>query len=124
MQFHVEDDRSDDPWQNCLVGTLETWPLTDVIMWLHQMNRTAMVRVGSGMTAGVLFFQKGELFRVEWGRLRGEEALMGLLNLNAGSFTLIQRAPPQATQNIFRPAIELLLQLAVAQDENTQRASA
>jgi hypothetical protein len=104
-------------WDGCLVGTLDTWPLSDIVMWLHQSRRTAMLRVGAGMTAGVLFFKDGELFRCEWGNLGGEQALIALLSLSRASFSLIQREPPEARPNIYRQTPELLLQLAVAMDE-------
>ncbi|MEE8409929.1 MAG: DUF4388 domain-containing protein [Myxococcota bacterium] len=107
-------------WENCLVGSLETWPLADVILWLHQGGRSAMVRVGVGINAGVLFFVNGHLFRAEWGHLKGEQALIALLGLTHGAFTLIQRQPPDARPNIIRPTAELLLQLAVAQDERSR----
>ena len=107
-------------WDNCLVGSLETWPLSDVILWLHQGGRSAMVRVGVGIHAGVLFFMNGHLYRAEWGHLAGEQALIALLGLTHGTFTLIQRTPPEARPNIRRPTAELLLQLAVAQDERSR----
>jgi hypothetical protein len=102
---------------NCLVGTLDTWPLSDIVMWLHQSRRTAMLRVGAGLSAGVLFFKEGELFRCEWGPLGGEQALIALLGVRRASFSLIQREPPEARPNIHRHTPELLLQLAVAMDE-------
>jgi hypothetical protein len=112
--------RTHQHWDNCLVGTLETWPLADVVLWLHQTQRTGMVRVGSGIDAAVLFFKHGQLYRVEWGALAGEQALISLLGLARGTFTLIQREPPAARPNVARPTAELLLQLAVAQDERNR----
>ncbi|MCH5373678.1 MAG: DUF4388 domain-containing protein, partial [Planctomycetes bacterium] len=41
---------------------LETWPLSDLLLWVHKTQRTAMVRVGSGLEAGVIFFHEGRLF--------------------------------------------------------------
>ncbi len=104
-------------WNSCLVGTLETWPLPDVVLWLHQTRRTAMVRIGVGVNAGVLFFKYGQLYRAEWGHLGGELALMALFEVKQGSFSLIQRDPPDAQPNISRSTGELLLQIAVAKDE-------
>ena len=108
-------------WNNCLVGTLETWSLADVVLWLHQTNRTALVRVGTGLNAGVLFFRSGQLYRCEWGMLNGEAALVALLSLRQGSFSLMQRDPPDALANIHRGTGELLLQIAVAQDHAARR---
>ncbi len=101
----------------CLVGTLETWPLADLLVWLHQSGRTAMVRVGSGLEAGVLFFREGTLIRCEWRGLGGEDALIGLLGMHGGSFALIQRSVPEVRPNVARRTPELLLQCAIALDE-------
>lgn len=121
MQMNVDNHSAEsNPWDNCLVGSLETWPLSDVILWLHQGGRSAMVRVGVGIHAGVLFFRHGQLYRAEWGHLAGEQALIALLGLTHGTFTLIQRMPPEARPNIVRPTAELLLQLAVSQDERNR----
>jgi len=100
-----------------LVGTLSTWPLIDIILWANESHRTGMLRIGAGLQAGVLFFKDGDLFRVEWASLFGEQALLALLAIRDGTFSLIQRDPPLATPNIQRPTAELLLQLAVTQDE-------
>ncbi len=109
---------SDEPTFNtCLVGTLETWPLADLLVWLHQSRRTAMVRIGSGAEAGVVFFREGTLVRCEWRSQRGEEALIGLLGVARGSFALIQRSVPEVRPNIARPTPELLLQCTIALDE-------
>ena len=108
----------------CLVGTLETWPLADLLAWLHTEQRDAMVRVGSGLEAGVIFFRGGNLVRCEYKMLRGEEALLCLLDLRHGSFALIQRAGPNVLPNIERPTAELLFQYTVTFDENRVRKTA
>jgi hypothetical protein len=120
MSSNVALDHSAQSWDGCLVGTLETWPLTDIIMWLHQTQRSGMVRIGVGMGAGVLFFKHGDLYRCEWGELIGEEALLSLLGLREGAFSLIQRDPPDASPNIRQPTAELLFQLTVARDERNR----
>ena len=100
-----------------LVGTLETWPLVDILLWANQSRRTGMLRIGIGLQAGVLFFRDGDLYRAEWGGLMGEQALQALLAVTHGAFSLTQREPPLATANIRRKTAEILLQLAVSQDE-------
>ncbi len=102
----------------CLVGMIETWPLVDLLVWLHQSRRTAMVRVGDGFDAGVIFLQDGELARCEWQKQRGEDALVSLLTKKRGSFALIQRAVPEIKPNIRTPTAELLLQCTMGLDEN------
>ena len=104
--------------ETCLVGQLETWNLAEVLMWLHENQRTAMVRVGIGLEAGVLFVSHGQLYRAEWGRFFGEQALYGLLSLPSGSFSLIQRDVPTPRPNINTPTPQLLLQCVVALDES------
>lgn len=100
-----------------LVGTLDSWPVPDLLVWLHQTQRTAMVRIGAGLDAGIIFFSHGELYRCEWGQLTGEQALYHLLQVKAGTFTLIQREFPQAAPNVHRSTPEVLLQSAVLIDE-------
>ncbi len=109
---------------NCLVGTLSTWPLADLLLWMHQSRRSAMVRIGSGLDAGVIFFREGTLFRCEWGSRHGEEALIALLDVEDGSFSIIQRQIPEARPNVRRATPELLLQCAVAKDERRRMVSA
>jgi hypothetical protein len=101
-----------------MMGDLETWPLTDLLVWLHQSRRTAVVRLGSGPDAGAIFMQDGELLRCEWHHLRGEEALIGLMGMKRGSFALVQRAVPEVQPNIRRSTPELLLQCTIALDES------
>jgi hypothetical protein len=101
----------------CLVGTLDTWPLADLLLWMHETRRTGMVRLGAGLDAGVVFFQAGVLFRCEWGELGGEHAIIALLGMTEGSFSIIQRPVPDARPNVSRPTPELLFQCAVALDE-------
>ncbi len=102
---------------SCVVGSLTSWPLAEVLLWMHQSRRTGMIRIGTGLDAGVLFFRDGHLLRCEWRSAAGEEALIGLLSLTDGHFSLMQRAVPDVRPNIFRPTAELLLQCTIALDE-------
>ncbi len=104
----------------CLVGTIETWSVQDVLTWLHLTQRSAMMRIGAGLDAGVIFFKGGQLYRAEWGALTGEEAVLGLLDLKSGSFALIQRDVPQPRPNVGTPTAELLLQCAIHKDERAR----
>ena len=108
----------------CLMGYLETWPMSEIVLWMHQTRRTGMLRVGAGFGAGVLFFRAGELYRCEWGQLSGEQGLLALLEVQRGAFSLIQREPPYALANITRPTSQLLLQIAVSGDEHVRAGQA
>ncbi|MCK5688493.1 DUF4388 domain-containing protein [Myxococcota bacterium] len=106
-----------------IVGTLETWPLGDIVYWLNLYQRTAMVRIGVGLEAGVLFFKKGELFRAEWGSLKGEHAFYELIRqVDFGSFAVIFRKPPQALTNIPSSTAQLLYQINMVKNENNPQA--
>ena len=102
---------------SCMVGNIGDWPLSDLLLWLHHTQRTAMIRIGFGLDAGVIFFREGKLFRCEWGALMGEQAVAALMQLTEGSFTLIQRDIPEARTNVVMPTAELLMECAVAIDE-------
>jgi hypothetical protein len=107
------------PWDGCLVGTLETWPLADIVLWLHKTHGSAMIHVGLGTEAGVLCISRGDLYRCEWGDLVGEEAVMALLALQSGTFSLIHRdLPKTAVRNIRLSTAELLFQLAFVRGES------
>lgn len=123
MQSQAKTEPTREPWDSCLVGNLETWPLAELLLWLHQSGRTAMVRLGSSLDGGVLFFRGGRLVRCEWGSLYGEQALVALMSLKQGTFQLIQRDIPDARPNIARPTPEVLFQCAVAADEQARSAS-
>lgn len=108
---------------SCMVGNLETWPLSDLTMWLNNSGRTAMIRIGADLNAGILFFHAGQLTRAEWGQLHGEHAVYALLNVRQGLFTVIQRKMT-ANPNITISTEQLLLQHAVARDELQRKAVA
>ena len=97
-----------------MVGTLDTWPLTDILVWLHENRRTAMLRIGDGLDAGVVFYREGHLYRAEWGRMMGEEALTTLLGTESGSFSLMLRDIADARPNIRLETHEVLLRLATS----------
>lgn len=103
--------------KSCLVGQLQTWPLADILLWLHQSNRSAILRVGSGPIHAMIFVEGGCLRRVEYGQVSGDQALFELLSLADAPFNLMLREPPEVRANVRRPLPELLLQCVVAGDE-------
>ena len=110
----ASDDRS------CLVGQLEAWPLEEILLWLYQSERSAVLRVGTGREHAMLLVRGGNLSRVEWGTQMGEEALIALFSMPAGAFNLMLREPPDARPNVLRPTPELLLQCTFAYDESNR----
>lgn len=107
---------SDD--RSCLVGQLEAWPLEEILLWLFQSERSAVLRIGTGREHAMLMVRHGHLSRVEWGARMGEEALIALFGLPVGAFNLMLREPPDARANVLRPTPELLLQCTFAHGES------
>ncbi len=108
----ASDDRS------CLVGQLEAWPLEEILLWLYQSERSAVLRVGTGREHAMLLVRGGHLSRVEWGTRMGEDALIALFSMPVGAFNLMLREPPDARANVLRPTPELLLQCTFAYEES------
>lgn len=108
-------------FESCLIGDLQTWPLAELLLWLHQTRRTAMLRIGGGLDGGVIFLKHGYLYRCEWGRSRGEQALVALMRVREGAFSLVQRSFPEPAANIRKPTAELLLQCALVLDHDNRR---
>ncbi len=107
---------SDD--RSCLVGQLEAWPLEEILLWLYQSERSAVLRIGTGRGHAMLMVRSGNLSRVEWGARMGEDALIALFAMPVGAFNLMLREPPDARANVLRPTPELLLQCSFAHGEN------
>ena len=76
----VSDDRSS------LMGHLDTWSLDEILLWLYESERSAMLRIGTGRDHAMLFVRHGHLTRVEWGTRFGEEALIALFGTPAATF--------------------------------------
>jgi hypothetical protein len=83
-------------------------PLLRVLEWMHDEQRTGMIRIGEGLKAGVLLFMHGHLFRAEWGTLTGEAVVDALLSLRRARMMVLQREIPSARPNV-RTATSLLL---------------
>ena len=85
---------------HCWTGSLEDMPVTELLEWLHEGSCTAMLRIGEGLGAGVVFFREGQLYRCEWGQRQGLEAVQALMQLSHGTFCLIQRQFPEPKRNV------------------------
>jgi len=90
------------------VGTLDECSLRDLLGWCQGLRQSAMIRVGLGLEAGVVFVYEGEVFRCEWGHLVGEQALFGLLALRVGTYSLVTREIPRPHANVHTPTADLL----------------
>lgn len=97
-----------DMTQDCWTGTLSQWTVVELLRWCHEGKRTAMVRVGKGLNCCVVFFREGNLYRCEWGSLRGDDAVMALMELDEASFYVIQRPFPEPPRNVGLPTEVLL----------------
>jgi hypothetical protein len=100
--------RTPAPTERCWNGTLEEWTIRGLLEWLHTEKRTAMLRVGEGLDACVVFFKEGTIYRCEWGHKSGDLGVEALLNLEEGKFCLIQRAFPEPLRNVAQDTPTLL----------------
>lgn len=91
-----------------LSGDLRTWSAYDLLCWLVQTRRSALLSIGRGLSASKVFVRQGQIFRVEHGDERGEGALFSLLLQLDGEFQLLLRPPPDAHANVLSHTDELL----------------
>lgn len=98
-------------------GDLESFPVLDLLQWLHESHRSVVMRVDANGRSGWIFFNKGKLFRAEWGGTTGRDALAQLVQLQRGSFWLNKYLLTSGRQNVHTPTAELLLELALLKDE-------
>ena len=101
---------------NGMEGDLETFPVLDMFVWLHQGAQTALMRVDAGGAPGWAFFQRGQLFRCEWRGLKGREAVFALTQAQNGRFWLSKRLLRAGHANVDTPTSELLLECAMVID--------
>lgn len=94
--------------QSSLLGDLNDWPLIEILEWIVQSRRSALVRVGTGLRASTVFIKSGQVFRVEHGGATGERALYGLVQVTDTRFQVLLRTPPDAHPNVLLPTAELL----------------
>ncbi|MBD3419536.1 MAG: DUF4388 domain-containing protein [Chitinivibrionales bacterium] len=65
---------------------------------------------------GMVFFENGAITFADTGSLKGKEAVLHILSLQAGRFHFILNKKPQST-NVTAPTISLLMEWAQAKDE-------
>jgi len=105
-------------------GDLETFPLLDMLFWLHQTERSAVMRVTTNGRPAWIFFRRGQLYRCEWRTLRGVPALFALVLAETGSFWLSKRLLIEGSANIDVPTEELLFKCAILIDEHGAESAA
>ena len=97
-----------------LNGDLKSWSAYDIVTWLVQTRRSAILTIGGGLRASRIFVRNGQIFRAEHGAERGENAVLLLLQILEGEFQLLLRAPPDAHPNVLVTTEELLYQAVAA----------
>ena len=69
-------------------GSLEEMSLPDMVQILAQGRKTGALKIRSGNELGELHFVNGEIFNANFGKLKAEEAVYGMLRLRTGDFSL------------------------------------
>ncbi len=99
-----------------MIGDLETWPLAEILLWLHRTGRTAVVQMGTDSVRGIICFNDGCLFHCQWGQARGELALGALLTMTRGFVHLDESDGQQPNSNIQGATDEVIKRWTVAHD--------
>lgn len=106
-----------------LQGDLATHPLWAVLQYLRQVSKTGHLRVRGAAGSGTIGLRDGELVAARWQGLRGSEALLTLLSVEAGSFRFDasepDEMPARAAEDLSLHA--LLMQAAWLKDELDKR---
>ena len=74
--------------------------LVDTVEFLRATHRTGVISVNAGPSKGLIYMEKGVLKHAVLGRLRGEEALLGLLRLSGSQVAFKERGYPNLPANV------------------------
>ncbi len=110
--------------RSSLKGDLRSWSAFDILGWLVQSRRSALLIVGTGVGASKVFVRHGQIFRAEHGSARGEAALFTLLQQPEGEFQLLLRAPPDAHPNVLAQTEDILSRAVAAFNAHTAQLAA
>ena len=99
-----------------LIGDLEDFPLSGILIWLHYGRYDTIIRIGSGVLRGTLYLRDGTLFRCEFGECAGELALGSMLTLERGAFSTEALPKEAPLPNVKGSTEELVLRWAVKRD--------
>jgi hypothetical protein len=104
-----------------MVGKLSTWPLLDMLRWLHLNGRSAVLRIGIPPNEGIVVVEDGNICACAWRQTAGEVALLGLLSLKEASFTILRGEKVPLLRNIVTATPELLLQSSFVLSRGARR---
>lgn len=107
-----------------LVGDLEDFPLSGLLIWLHFGGYDTVLRIGSGVLRGTLYLRNGKLFRCEFGECAGELALGSMLTLERGAFSTSALPNECPLANVDGSTEELVLRWAVKRDPRNHQLAA
>ena len=101
-----------------MTGDLHDWPLGDMLLWLHQGQRTAELHVGYENGHGTIHLRQGAIYRAVCGELAGPEAVDAMMEIGAGEFSILPSYIPYPASNISGDTEALLLRWAIRRDES------
>ncbi len=99
-------------------GTLAIMSLPEICQMIGLGRRSGMLlTVNEKKEKGILYFRDGQIFSAECGLLKGDEAVLHILQFRQGSFSFRARHPnPDA--NVTQKTPHLLMEAARLADEN------
>jgi DNA-binding response OmpR family regulator len=108
-----------------LTGSLEHFPLAEILQNLHQGARRGVLVVEAGTLRGEIRLQDGYLDSAVWADLQGREAVWTMLGLGQGRFHFEQPVdgqplPPSGEQQV--SAMDLVMHAAWIKDQLARRA--
>ncbi len=106
----------DNSRQDGFAGTLRNIQLTDIIQMCCLAGASMMIRVSQGQQHGTIHIINGEILHAECGEMVGEDAFLGILQWEAGSFETLD-AESIETPTIQKNCQFLLMEAARLIDE-------
>lgn len=105
-----------------LEGTLESMPLADMLQAAELNRRSGTLRVEDATKGrwGEIAFADGKPLRAELGTLKGDAAVLEMLKLRKGRFTLNAGVPAPGPDDGLASFMRLLMEGARQEDEGSQ----
>ncbi|RLE21715.1 MAG: hypothetical protein DRJ61_07550 [Acidobacteria bacterium] len=79
-------------------GCLETLAFAEVIQSLEHGATSGVLEVGSGDRRGTVTVTHGVPMKATWGRLEGFDAVLAMMDMNAGTFQFHEQTPPDSSK--------------------------